>query len=98
MFGRPTPTKQTRVPASSRAAATIIISDAEKSGITRTTEMARQPMGGQACSRLTRHRPLGFRSGSPIFAVVDGSGWRRCRAQREHARVAHLVDVLGTTG
>src|SRR3954452_15838507 len=26
MFGRPTPTKQTRVPASSRAAATIIIS------------------------------------------------------------------------
>ena len=27
MFGSPTPTKQTRCPASSRAAATIIISD-----------------------------------------------------------------------
>src|SRR5258705_5255417 len=34
MFGRPTPTKQTRWPASSRAAATIIISDFVKSAAT----------------------------------------------------------------
>ena len=34
MLGRPTPTKQTRVPASSRAAATIIISDALQPGTT----------------------------------------------------------------
>ena len=32
MFGSPTPTKQTCCPASSRAAATIIISDFEKAG------------------------------------------------------------------
>ena len=33
MFGRPTPTKQTCWPASSRAAATIIISDLENKGL-----------------------------------------------------------------
>ena len=32
MFGSPTPTKQTRWPASSRAAATIIISDLREGG------------------------------------------------------------------
>ena len=33
MFGRPTPTKQTRWPSSARAAATIIISDFEKAAV-----------------------------------------------------------------
>ena len=39
MFGSPTPTKQTRWPASSRAAATIIISDLLKAA----SVMARPP-------------------------------------------------------
>ena len=39
MFGRPTPTKQTCCPASSRAAATIIISDLEKVAVASVTGM-----------------------------------------------------------
>ena len=60
MFGSPTPTKQTCWPASSRAAATIIISDLEKApraliGTTRSRPSRTAPSPG--VSAATRSAP-----------------------------------------
>ena len=65
MFGRPTPTKQTRWPSSSRAAATIIISDLLKSRL----RSSAPPRRGR---RHVRGRPAtSDRAGSPWDETAD---------------------------
>ena len=85
MFGSPTPTKQTRWPASSRAAATIIISDLENVAVARGPVIAaprtarsgcrRDPRAGSAChpgpDDVVPERRAGARSARRGVDVVD---------------------------
>ena len=74
MFGRPTPTKQTRWPASSRAAATIIISDFEKVATSVIGTSRSRPSPTARCPRPERGDPLGAELldvRRPAVEVVD---------------------------
>src|SRR5215210_1506221 len=86
MFGRPTPTKHTRWPASSRAAATIIISDLVNAScsVIGTTSCRPGPRGGPSGGRSIREdrqarAPTPFGPARGTFddrTVVSGLGWR----------------------
>src|SRR5262245_47439547 len=90
MLGSPTPTKHTRWPASSRAAATIIISDLENAASAITA-----PRTARWDCRPDRRRGT-EPSPSAIRAVVDRAGRRRAWLERRNSLRTQLLDVRRT--
>src|SRR6476659_10193400 len=95
MFGSPTPTKQTRWPASSRAAATIIISDLEKAES--VTDGPRRARARRCGTRWTDRRPGpgSARPPSAVLPVVHRRGRRWTGLERRDPLRPQLLDIRG---